>query len=320
MEQLTDPFGRKIDYLRISVTDRCNYRCVYCMPIEGVVFKDMSQILTYEDIALFAKAAFELGVRKIKLTGGEPLVRKHIYRLVEMLSKIGFEDISLTTNGSLLKFYSKSLKDAGLSRVTVSLDTLNEELFRKITRLGSLKDVIAGFDSLDLNGFEHTKINTVVMRNYNVNCIENLLLFAKNRNYEIRFIEYMPTDFNEDFKANFVSIEEILNIISQKYNLKPISYKSNGPSKYYAFENIRVGFITPLSHSFCAFCNRVRLSADGHLILCLGHDLKVDFRDVLKEGNIENVERLLVDSIKKKPKQHQLLQDSIHQSFSAIGG
>ncbi len=320
MERLIDPFGRKIDYLRISVTDRCNYRCVYCMPIEGVAFKDMSQILTYEEIALFAKAAFELGVRKIKLTGGEPLVRKHIYRLVEMLSLIGFEDISLTTNGSLLKFYAKNLKDAGLSRVTVSLDTLNEELFRKITRLGSLKDVIVGFDSLDLNGFKHTKINTVVMRNYNVHCIENLLLFAKERHYEIRFIEYMPTDFNEDFKANFVSIEEMLGIISQKYDLKPISHKSNGPSKYYAFEHIRVGFITPLSHNFCAFCNRVRLSADGHLILCLGHDLKVDFRSVLKEGNIENTKRLLVSSIQKKPKQHQLLKDNIHQSFSAIGG
>ncbi|PMP69395.1 MAG: GTP 3',8-cyclase MoaA, partial [Desulfurella multipotens] len=186
---MIDPFGRKIDYLRISVTDRCNYRCVYCMPLEGVPFKDMSEILTYEEIVLFAKAAYDLGVRKIKLTGGEPLVRKHIYRLIKMLKDIGYSDISLTTNGSLLKYYAQLLKESGLNRVTVSLDTLDKDKFRSVTRLGNLDDVMSGFDELDKAGFTNTKINSVIMRTYNIECIENLLNFAISRNYEIRFIE-----------------------------------------------------------------------------------------------------------------------------------
>lgn len=320
MEQLIDPFGRKIDYIRISVTDRCNYRCVYCMPLEGVSFKDMSEILTYEEIALFAKAAFELGVRKIKLTGGEPLVRKHIHKLVEMLRNIGYSDISLTTNGSLLKNYARLLKDSGLARVTVSLDTLDKQKFRAITRFGSIDDVIEGFDELDAVGFTNTKINSVVMRTYNIDCIENLLNFALLRNYEIRFIEYMPTDFNEDFKANFVPIDEIKNIIQQHYLLKSTSYKTNGPSQYCEVENTRVGFITPLSHNFCAFCNRIRLSSDGNLILCLGHDIKINFKEVLRQGSLNQTKELLKNSVLRKPKQHQLLTTNIHQSFSNLGG
>lgn len=321
MEQLIDPFGRKIDYIRISVTDRCNYRCVYCMPLEGVPFKDMSEILTYEEIALFAKAAFELGVRKIKLTGGEPLVRKHIHKLIEMLRNIGYSDLSMTTNGSLLKNYARLLKDSGLERVTVSLDTLDKQKFRTITRFGSIDDVMAGFDELDKVGFANTKINSVVMRAYNIDCIENLLNFALFRKYEIRFIEYMPTDLNEDFKANFVPIDEIKNIIKKHFLLKNTSYKTNGPSQYYEVdENTRVGFITPLSHNFCAFCNRIRLSSDGNLILCLGHDIKVNFKKVLREGSLDHIKELLKNAILKKPKQHQLLTENIHQSFSNIGG
>ncbi|WP_291490316.1 GTP 3',8-cyclase MoaA [Desulfurella sp.] len=320
MEQLIDPFGRKIDYLRISVTDRCNYRCVYCMPLEGVPFKDMSEILTYEEIVLFAKAAYDLGVRKIKLTGGEPLVRKHIYRLIKMLKDIGYSDISLTTNGSLLKHYAQLLKESGLNRVTVSLDTLDKDKFRSITRLGNLDDVMSGFDELDKAGFTNTKINSVIMRTYNIECIENLLNFAISRNYEIRFIEYMPTDFNENFKENFVSIDEIKSIIKNKHSLRQTSYKTNGPSQYCEIENTRVGFITPLSHNFCAFCNRIRLSSDGNLILCLGHDIKINFKDVLKQKDLEQIKELLKKSITKKPKQHQLLTTNIHQSFSNIGG
>lgn len=320
MEQLIDPFGRKIDYIRISVTDRCNYRCVYCMPKEGVVFKPMSEILTYEEIALFAKAAYELGVEKIKLTGGEPLVRKHIYRLVYMLKEVGFKDISLTTNGSMLYILAKELKQAGLDRITVSLDTLNADKFSLITRLGSLDDVIKGFSVLDELGFRNTKINTVVMRKYNFDCLENLLLFARKRKIEIRFIEYMPTDFNEDFEENFVSIEEIITLFSKNHTLKPTDYKTNGPSKYYLIDGANVGFITPLSHNFCAFCNRIRLSADGNLILCLGHDIKVNFKEVLRQGSLDQTKELLKVAILRKPKQHHLLTTNIHQTFSNIGG
>jgi cyclic pyranopterin phosphate synthase len=291
------------------------------MPFEGVPFKDMSEILTYEEIALFAKAAFELGVRKIKLTGGEPLVRKHIHKLVEMLRSIGYSDISLTTNGSLLKNYARLLKDSGLARVTVSLDTLDKQKFRAITRFGSIDDVIEGFDELDAVGFTNTKINSVVMRTYNIDCIENLLNFALLRNYEIRFIEYMPTDFNEDFKANFVPIETVKSIIKQEHYLRSTTFKTNGPSQYYALKNgTHVGFIAPLSHNFCAHCNRIRLSADGNLILCLGHDSKIDFKPILKQVNIEKIKRMIVKSIKNKPMQHKLLSKNIHQSFTSIGG
>ncbi len=320
MEQLIDPFGRIIDYIRISVTDRCNYRCVYCMPLEGVPFKDMSEILTYEEIALFAKAAYELGVRKIKLTGGEPLVRKHIYRLIEMLKNIGYADISLTTNGSLLKNYAAILKESGLKRVTVSLDTLDKTKFKSITRFGNIEDIMRGFDELDKVGFTHTKINSVIMRQYNIDCIGNLLDFAISKNYEIRFIEYMPTDFNEDFKANFVPIDEIKSIIKKNYNLRVTSYKTNGPSQYCEIENTRVGFITPLSHNFCAFCNRIRLSSDGNVILCLGHDLKISFKEVLRQKDLEQTKILLKKSMAKKPKQHQLLTTNIHSTFSNLGG
>lgn len=321
MEQLIDPFGRKIDYLRISVTDRCNYRCNYCMPPEGIVFKNMDEILSYEEIILFAKASYELGIRKIKLTGGEPLVRKHLFRLIEMLSKIGFSDISLTTNGSLLPVYAISLKNVGLSRVTISLDTLNKDIFRQITRFGNIEDVIDGFKSLDTVGFKNTKINTVVMRHYNLNCVKNLVDFAVDHKYEIRFIEYMPTDFSDNYKQNFVPIEEIKNIIEKDYLLRPTAYKTNGPSKYYLLENVvNIGFIAPLSHNFCAFCNRIRLSADGNLILCLGNDIKIDFKTILKTGNLEEIKNGIVESIREKPLHHQLLTNNIHQSFSSIGG
>ncbi|MGC8706761.1 MAG: radical SAM protein [Desulfurella sp.] len=198
----------------------------------------MSEILTYEEIAVCAKASYDLGVKKIKLTGGEPLIRKHIFKLVEMLSKIGFKDISLTTNGSLLTLYVNHLKNTGLSRVTVSLDTLDPQKFKQITRFDNIKDVTRSFDALDAVRFANTKINTVVMRNYNLEWIENILKFALTRNYKIRFIEYMPSDYNKGFKQNFVSIDEVKTIIEKHHILKPTTYyKTNVPSKYYMLEN-----------------------------------------------------------------------------------
>ncbi len=321
MAELTDKFGRKINYLRISVTDRCNFRCIYCMPKDGIDWKPMNEILSYEEIALFVKVAAGLGIRKIKLTGGEPLVRKGIENLIEMLKGIdGIEEISLTTNGSLLKRYAKSLKEAGLDRITVSLDTLKPERFKFITRMGDLKDVLDGFDVLRDVGFENTKINTVVMKGINDDEILDLVDFALKVNCDIRFIEFMPTDIVEDWKKYFISINEIKSIISSRYKLKHSDKKTNGPSDYFKIDNGFVGFITPLSSAFCSVCNRIRLTSDGFILPCLGHPDKVEVRSALKEGNEIKIGKLIKYAVEIKPKEHALLKEGIHSSMAAVGG
>lgn len=206
---LKDKFGRIIDYIRISVTDRCNLRCIYCMPEEGIKFKDMREILTYEDIVLFLKRASSLGIKKVRLTGGEPLVRRDIEKLIKMAKNIdGIKEVCLTTNGTLLKEKAHSLYDAGVNRMTVSLDSLDERKYRLITRLGNVKDVLEGLREIKDIGFKHTKINTVVMKGINDDEIIKLLEFALFLDMEIRFIEYMPTKYDRG-RNYFISNEEI---------------------------------------------------------------------------------------------------------------
>ncbi|AEA33418.1 GTP 3',8-cyclase MoaA [Hippea maritima] len=321
MEQLIDRFGRRINYLRISVTDRCNFRCIYCMPKDGIGWKPMSEILTYEEISLFVKASAELGINKIKLTGGEPLVRKGIDRLVDMLKNIdGIDEISLTTNGSLLKKYAKGLKAAGLDRITISLDTLKPDRFKLITRLGNIEDVLEGFDVLEEVGFENTKINTVVMRGVNDDEVLDLMEFALNRGVDIRFIEFMPTDVVKDWQRYFIGVNNIRRIIEARYTLKPADKKSNGPSVYYSVGDGFVGFITPLSKAFCSVCNRIRLTSDGVILPCLGHPDRISIKSAARSRNKNEIKSLIREAIRIKPKEHALLNESIHSSMSAVGG
>ncbi len=321
MEQLIDKFGRKINYIRISVTDRCNFRCIYCMPKNGVDWKPMENLLTYEDMAFFLKVAARLGIEKVKLTGGEPLVRKHLDNLISMIKEIdGIKEVSLTTNGTMLPIYAKRLKNAGLDRITVSLDTLSKEKFKKITRMGELDDVLKGIEAIDDVGFKKTKINTVVMKTINDSEITDLIDFAHSRRYDIRFIELMPTDLIPDWQKYFISIKQIKDIIKKRFDIKKTDKKTNGPSVYYKLESGYVGFITPLSKAFCAACNRIRLSSEGEIIACLGHNLKVDVKNAIKNRNEETTEKLIKYSVEIKPKEHAMLNESIHSSMSAIGG
>jgi len=321
MGKLVDKFGREIYYLRISITDRCNYRCIYCMPKDGINWKPMSEILSFEEIADFVRVAASLGIRKIKLTGGEPLVRKGLHELVAMIKSIdGIDEVSLTTNGSLLSEFGKKLKDSGLDRVTVSIDTLNKDRFSLITRLGNLDDVVRGVETLNRLGFKKSKINTVVMRGINDDEILDLVDFAKQVGFDIRFIELMPTDLMNDWKAHFISIDEIKSKIEGRYSLEPSGKKTNGPAVYYKLGNIHVGFITPLSCAFCSVCNRIRLTSDGFILPCLGHPDKVNVKDALREGDLNRVRELIKYAVKIKPKEHALLSEHIHSSMASVGG
>ncbi len=321
MEQLVDKFGRTINYIRISVTDRCNFRCIYCMPKNGIKWKPMEYLLTYEDISFFLKVASNLGISKVKLTGGEPLVRKHLDNLVSMIKGIdGIKEVSLTTNGTMLPVYAKRLKNANLDRVTVSLDTLLPHRFKKITRMGELDDVLRGIDALEDAGFKNTKINTVVMKTINDDEVVDLINFAHSRNYDIRFIELMPTELIPDWKRYFIGVSSIKNIIKNSFEIEKTDRKTNGPSVYYKLKSGYVGFITPLSKAFCAACNRIRLSSEGEIIACLGHDIKVDVRRAIKTRNEEMTAKLIRYAVSIKPKEHAMLSESIHSSMSAIGG
>ncbi len=321
MERLIDRFGREIYYLRISVTDRCNYRCIYCMPKEGIKWKPMEEILTYEEIAAFVEVAAALGIRKIKLTGGEPLVRRGLSNLVSMLKSIeGIEEISLTTNGSLLKLYAKELRDSGLDRVTVSIDTIDREKFKYITRFGSIDDVVEGVKELNRVGFKDSKINTVVMRHINDSEVVDLIRFSMELGFDIRFIELMPTDLIKNWKKHFMSIDEIKSLIEDEFRLEKADKRTNGPAVYYRVGGIHVGFITPLSSAFCSACNRIRLTSDGFILTCLGHSDRVGVRDAIRKGDREELARLIKLAVFNKPKEHALLSENIHSSMASVGG
>jgi cyclic pyranopterin phosphate synthase len=319
-----DSFGRSINYLRISVTDRCNLRCIYCMPPEGVPQISHREILSYEEIQTVVQAAAELGISKIRLTGGEPLVRADFPELVKMLSRIeGIRELSLTTNGTVLKKYALELKQAGLSRVNVSLDTLQPDKFRYITRLGELKTVLEGIEAAKEAGFEPVKINTVVMRGIND---DEILDFARMtyEGWHVRFIELMP------FKgvAEFVPSSELRQHISLLGKLEPCaSITSNGPAIYYRLPGAKgtIGFISPLTEAaFCSRCNRMRLTSDGKLRPCLLGEDEIDLKMPLRNNaSMEELKRLILKAVASKPEHHQLGGGNIRlvkRKMSQIGG
>lgn len=320
-----DSFGRNINYLRISVTDRCNLRCVYCMPPEGVPQISHNEILSYEEIRTVVRAAAELGINKIRLTGGEPLVRAELPNLIRMLSQIeGIEELSLTTNGAFLKKYVLELKKAGLSRVNVSLDTLKADKFRYITRLGKLEAVLKGIEAAKEAGFEPVKINTVIMRGINDDEILDFARMTHEDGWHVRFIELMP------FKSmtEFVPSVELQQHISLLGKLEPcVSITGNGPAMYYRLAGARgtIGFITPLTeHSFCSRCNRMRLTPDGKLRPCLLREDEIDLKMPLRNNaSLDELKRLILKAVASKPEHHNLEGGNvrlINRKMSQIGG
>lgn len=313
---LIDTFGRLVTYLRISVTDRCNLRCVYCMPPEGIAWQPHDSILTYEEIAAVAREAAQHGVTHIRLTGGEPLVRKGLPDLVRMIADIpGIEDISLTTNGLLLENQAEVLAQAGLRRVNVSLDTLNPEKFSRITRGGRLEQVWRGILKAEELDLKPLKINMVVMRGLNDSELADFAELTRTRDWVVRFIELMPVknqktwgeDLPEPADAYF-SISEMLQRL-EPLDLQPAGGAVGcGPAQEYRLGEGegRIGFISPIGERFCAACNRLRLTADGHLRPCLLSDIEVDIRDAVRQGR--TLLPLFQQALMLKPQGHELDQ------------
>jgi len=325
MTGILDSFGRSINYLRISVTDRCNLRCIYCMPPEGVPQMPHSEILSYEEVRTVVRAAAELGINRIRFTGGEPLVRAELSKLIKMISQIeGIQELSLTTNGTFLKNYALELKQAGLSRVNVSLDTLKADKFQYITRLGKLKDVLEGIEAAKEAGFEPVKINTVVMRGINDDEILDFAKMTYKDGWHVRFIELMP------FKgvAEFVPSIELRQHISLLGKLEPsASITGNGPAMYYRLAGAKgtIGFITPLTElSFCSRCNRMRLTPDGRLRPCLLGEDEIDLKMPLRNNaSMEELKRLILKAVASKPEHHHLEGGNVRlvkRKMSQIGG
>jgi cyclic pyranopterin phosphate synthase len=338
MTGLSDPFNRPINYLRISVTDRCNLRCIYCMPAEGISLLSHDEILTYEETTTIVRLAAELGINKLRLTGGEPLVRARLPELVAMLAKIdAIDDISLTTNGAILRNYADELKQAGLKRVNVSLDSLNQDNFERITRYRKLSDVLQGIEAAKVCGLNPVKINMVVMRGINDDEIVDFARLTITEGWHVRFIELMPfvTDnppegHSTGRKANghsqFMSADEIKERLNSLGELKPcLPIAGNGPAKYSRFLQARgtVGFITPVSQHFCFNCNRLRLTAEGKLRPCLLSDHEIDLRQPLRSSaSPEKLKQVITEAIQTKPKAHQLSRGctSKKRLMSQVGG
>jgi cyclic pyranopterin phosphate synthase len=328
-ELLADQFNRPITYLRISVTDKCNLRCVYCMPERGLPWLPKQEILSYEEIAQLVRAAASVGVRSIRLSGGEPLIRKDLHRLVAELNAIeGIEDIALSTNGLLLEEQIAALMAAGLRRVNVSLDTLREDRFFEIARRPGLDRVLAGIDAVVARGMQPVKINCVVMRGQNDGELAAFAEWTKRAPVYVRFIEVMPVHENLDVQRDaYVSSDEILERVREIGDLQPAPGPGgNGPARYFAFAGApgAIGVISPLSHDYCERCNRVRLTANGRLRLCLFGDYEVDLRTALRAGaSPDEIAEVLRAAMLIKPERHHLRLGeaaSRMRAFSEIGG
>jgi cyclic pyranopterin phosphate synthase len=307
---LQDRFGRQVNYLRLSVTDRCDFRCVYCMA-EEMQFLPRSEVLTLEEMALIGRAFVELGVDKIRLTGGEPLVRNNVLELARSLGALdGLRELVLTTNGSRLQTYAPALRSAGVRRINISLDSLRAERFHAITRTGQLDTVIAGIDAAIAAGFERIKLNAVIMIGRNDDEIIDLVEFARARRLDISFIEEMPLGHidEHDRALSFCSSDVIRERVGQVFPLTASTESSGGPARYYRMADsaTRVGFISPHSHNFCHLCNRVRVTADGRLLLCLGNEHAVDLRGPLRAsgGDIDALKNVIVAAMTIKPERH----------------
>lgn len=309
--QLQDGFGRSIEYLRLSVTDRCDFRCVYCMA-EDMTFLPRQQVLSLEEIQRVAALFVANGVKKIRLTGGEPLVRQGIVGLCEKIAALpGLRELVMTSNGSQLGKLARPLADAGVKRMNISLDSLNADKFRAITRTGDLAQVLAGIEAASSAGFARVKLNAVVMQGRNADEVVDLVDFAVNRGLDISFIEEMPLgEVGRSRGESFCSSDWVRERIAERYSLVDSAEQSGGPARYVRlkdFPESRIGFISPHSHNFCSTCNRVRLTAEGRLLLCLGHENSIDLRALLRR--YPETDQPLLDALQaalaRKPLRHE---------------
>jgi cyclic pyranopterin phosphate synthase len=314
---MIDPFGRMVTYLRVSVTDRCDFRCTYCMA-EKMVFLPKKDLLTLEELERLCTAFIAKGVKKIRLTGGEPLVRHNIMHLVRRLGERlgnGLEELTLTTNGSQLARYANELAEAGIRRINVSVDTLKPDLFRKITRIGDLSKVLAGIDAAQAAGI-HIKINAVALKDINDAEIPEMLRWAHGRGMDMTVIETMPMgEIDEDRTDHYLPLSVLREQLAGQFTLGDIPYRTGGPARYVQVKETggRLGFITPLTHNFCESCNRVRLTCTGMLYMCLGQNDDADLRAVLRSTDDDAVLSAAIDeAIRRKPKGHDFVIDRTH--------
>jgi len=314
--RLIDRFGRTVDYLRISITDRCDYRCVYCMA-EDMTFLPREQVLTLEEIYTLAKAFAELGVKKIRVTGGEPLVRKGVLELLENIGQIeSLNELVITTNGSQLETMASDLTGAGVKRINISLDTLDADKFKAITRTGDLQQVLRGIDAVKAVGFERIKLNAVILKGSNHQEVCDLVQYAVDKVIDISFIEEMPLGVvtKHDRSEAYYSSALIKEDLARRFSLEATLEKTGGPSNYFKVvgTQTRVGFISPHSENFCSTCNRVRLTVEGRLLLCLGNEHSVDLKAVLRENPSDMVvlKQAIIDAMLIKPEKHEF---NIHE-------
>ena len=311
---LVDNFGRQVTYVRLSVTDRCDFRCVYCMS-ESMTFLPKESVLSLEEIGRIAQVFSELGVEKIRLTGGEPLVRRDVMQVIDYIGGLGLKDFAMTTNGSQLPRYAKDLKTAGLHRLNISLDSLDAKKFKRITRTGNLQQVLDGIDAAIQAGFKGIKLNAVIMKGRNEDEVLDLVEFARSKKIDISFIEEMPLGVVSDHERGetYCSSDEVRKIIASRYTIAPNKAKTAGPSRYYSMpdSSINLGFISPHSHNFCGDCNRVRVTVEGRLLLCLGNEHSIDLRPYLRNHpqNNQPLKQAIIDSMAIKPERHHFTND-----------
>ncbi|MEX6506289.1 GTP 3',8-cyclase MoaA [Jiella sp. M17.18] len=329
---MIDPFGRAISYLRISVTDRCDFRCVYCMA-EDMTFLPKRDLLTLEELDRLATTFVEKGVKKLRLTGGEPLVRKNIMHLIRSLSRHlesgALEELTLTTNGSQLTTFASELAACGVKRLNVSLDTLDADKFREITRRGDLAQVMAGIHAAQAAGI-HVKLNAVALKGFNDAEIPEMMRFAHGEGMDLTLIETMPMgEIDEDRTDQYLPLSEVRRSLAERFTLTDVPFKTGGPARYVEVAETggRLGFITPMTHNFCESCNRVRITCTGTLFMCLGQEDAADLRAPLRasEGN-ELLSRAIDEAIGRKPKGHDFIIDratrkpSVSRHMSVTGG
>ena len=331
-DPLTDPFGRSIEYLRVSVTDRCDFRCVYCMS-EHMTFLPKQDLLTLEELERLCAAFIRRGVRKIRITGGEPLVRKNILWLFRALGRrleTGcLDELTLTTNASQLAKYAGELKSAGVARINISLDTLDPDKFKTITRWGDFDNVMRGIDAAERAGLK-IKINTVALKGVNEDEIESLIVFAHGRGADLTLIETMPLgDIDADRTDQYLSLKAVRSNLLERFTLIDSAHKSGGPARYVTVKETggRLGFITPLSHNFCESCNRVRVTCTGTLYTCLGQEHNADLKAPLRSSvDDRQLDAAIVAAIAQKPKGHDFVIDrstrkpAVARHMSVTGG
>jgi len=307
---LIDSFGRAITYARLSVTDRCDLRCVYCMA-EDMTFLPRTELLTIEELTLLGKTLCDLGVTKLRITGGEPLIRGGIITLMENLGQLNhLRELCLTTNGTHLAQHAQALKNAGVHRINISLDSLDPERFRELTRFGDIQQVLTGIKAAQRVGFKRIKLNCVALKHYNADDAQNLVSFALNEGLDISFIEEMPLGriASHGREAEFISSADLREKIGQRFPLQPVAHNSGGPARYWQTNNYtsRIGFISPHSENFCSSCNRIRITATGKLILCLGQENSADLRAAIRDQELPELalRDTLVNAIVYKPEKH----------------